>query len=129
MSEMETRKGRLVLVPNTSGCVYETAMEILKELCPDRYMEYVDDFNGDTFDALLECCYDDQEGDQYMVIGKNIYKVLEDAELDNNYFCEITNNPDGTISYLASWYNGGGSLSEVLENELKRLTNPEPVVN
>jgi len=55
-----------------------------------------------------------------MVIGKNIYKVLENVELDNNYFCEITNNPDGTISYLASWYNGAGSLSKVLETELKK---------
>jgi len=39
MSEMETRKGHLQQVSEDGEPLYESAMYILKELCPDRYME------------------------------------------------------------------------------------------
>ena len=48
-----------------------------------------------------------------------VHEVIEDTVLDPSGFSEIVKNDDGTINYITLWYNGGGSLDEVLEYGMK----------
>lgn len=121
MSEQETRKGRLNRIEVIGESSETTALEILKIINPNDWMEYVEDFNGDVLEALQESSYDnDPSCPRYMVIHKKIYEVLENIEI-GDYFCELTENPDETISFLASWYNGGACLEEVLGEAMKEI--------
>ena len=43
------------------------------------------------------------------------YEIERDDVLD---FAEVTVNPDGTVDFHTMHYNGGGSLSEVIESRL-----------
>ncbi len=124
MSEIETRRGRIKLVPNIGGeTTYEKkAKELIEYLTEDDLnddLSYGDFDYSDVFELLDEVCYDNPSKTQYMVLNKKIYEVLEDVELDICGFCEMDENPDGSINFITSWYNGGGSLGEVLEMELK----------
>lgn len=51
------------------------------------------------------------------------YKIEKSIETDYDcdYFCEIHDNNDGTFNFHSMHYNGGGSLSEVLGDEMKKL--------
>lgn len=122
MSQQETRKGRIKLVENIEGETdYEKkACQIMEELglSDDKY-----DW-GSEVDTLLELT----NYEKFMEINGKLYEILEDEELEYG-FCEVAENSDGSISYIASWYNGGASFSEVLEKPINDLTLPTPVVN
>ena len=50
------------------------------------------------------------------------YDVIPDKEKgDPDYYVKLIEQPDGTIDFTAIYYNGGGSLSEVLESEYKKM--------
>lgn len=121
MSEHETRKGRLKRIEVVGESSEMTALNILKTIEPYNWSEYVEDFNGNILEALSEASYiNDPSCPKYMIIHKKIYEVLQNIEI-GDYFCELTENPDETISFLASWYNGGACLEEVLGNEMKKI--------
>lgn len=127
MSQQETRRGKLRLVPNIEGEeTYEKkAKEIVASLpVPEKEVDYIAGLFAEEGweQALDEADYYARSGKgtpDYEILNGKIYEVLENVDLtEDGGFCEITKNPDGTLSFIASWYNGGASLSEVLEDEL-----------
>ena len=64
----------------------------------------------------------DELGDEYMYLNGILYKIIEDKEVDDDVV-NITRNEDGTINYVATFYNGGTCLTEVLESVLKKEIN------
>lgn len=119
MSEMETRKGRLKKINHINGYTTMDAIigELVEELgCVEDYQKNLNN-SDDSVEAFCETCYD-IGCNKYKFIGEDIYEVLEDAKLDYEGFYIIHKNDDGTMDYIAQWYNGGASLEEVLEWEL-----------
>ena len=72
-------------------------------------------------DSSDEDLYDDfrynhiKIGDKWFKIEKTIA-----TDYDSDYFCDIVDNKDGTFDFHSMHYNGGGSLSEVLGDEMKK---------
>lgn len=60
---------------------------------------------------------------EYYVSTQNgLYEIIEDKQLDlGNDINEYTQNEDGTISFVTMFYNGGASLTEMLEEGLAKL--------
>lgn len=56
---------------------------------------------------------------KYVVAGNDVYEILykEDHEPDDCY-CDLKYNPDNTIDFSTSFYNGGTCLNEMLEEAL-----------
>lgn len=119
MSYQETRRGKLKKIIHVNGICDQSGMlmELAKQLNIEKdYLKYLEDCEED--EAFMEACYDN-DCLKYTIIGDDIYEILEDEELKYG-FCVIDHNEDGTLDYVASWYNGGASLSEVLEKELSK---------
>lgn len=62
------------------------------------------------------CNYHD---DEYCILNGKLYEIvkLEDSDPED-YYCHITNNPDGTISFETMFYDGGTCWQEMVEDEL-----------
>jgi hypothetical protein len=78
--------------------------------------DWKEDFR-DKFDE-----YERKKGkvkDEYFIQGENLYRVIDHVESDNEeYFMKLTNNDDGSISFMGQFYNGGTCFSEMLEEAL-----------
>lgn len=48
---------------------------------------------------------------------------IEDEELEEGNYSSITENEDGTYSYIEEFWNGGTDLVECLERSLSKLSN------
>lgn len=93
MSQMERNKGTLKYVPVDT-----------------------EDFTEEDFDTYRE--------NGFMVIDDEIWEITYEVKRDSECygFTDIECNPDGTYSFHTYHYNGGGSLEEVLERGLRKLT-------
>lgn len=56
---------------------------------------------------------------KFYVVNGNVYETIEDEEVDELTF--FRDNGDGTYDYAIEFYNGGASLGECIEYELKKL--------
>jgi len=67
------------------------------------------------------------DNDKFFYIEKmnKLFKIIEDVE-DEYGHCVIKRKGD-TYEYILSYYNGGGSFSEVFENTLEQLYASESV--
>jgi len=108
MSETEIRKGRLELFH--TGTDLECACHMA---CVGRGIE---DLEWDTWeDELMENFYEEFE-----IINNQLYIYKVNKEMDPYGFSEVTQNDDGSIDFFCMWYNGGGTLSEVIEYNINK---------
>lgn len=93
MSTVERNKGKLIPID------------------PSKVIDNWDDEGYDDFHA------------EHTVINGVWYKIEKSmkTDYDADYFCDIVDNKDGTFSFHTMHYNGGGSLGEVLSDEIKKL--------
>lgn len=117
MSEQETRRGKIRKVENIEGEI-KYDKKIL-QLLEDVKYGLEDGYTPE--EALVEYQYDRLTKEYWMMLNNVLYEVLEDVQLDDGYFCEMVENPDGTINYFASYYNGGACLDEVLADGMKNM--------
>lgn len=90
-----------------------TANIIQDYKAPEDDEEVVDDFR----DLLY---------DKYIVMRDSIWEVIEDKRSDGYEDINIiTNNGDGTYSYINKFYNGGTCFSEMIEKGLEKLLKSE----
>ena len=54
----------------------------------------------------------------YIVLNDTLYSI-ESQEHDEYGVVTLKKNADGSIDFLAHFYNGGGCLSEVLEDKMR----------
>lgn len=108
MSEMETHIGKMKRVKCDS--IEQKAGELMA-------------FDGDrpeyfqTNKQWLLC-----EKENFVVIGDTLWEIIEDKELDgDDDINHLTENEDGTISFVSRFYNGGTCLTEMLEEGIEKL--------
>lgn len=71
-----------------------------------------------------ECDFSDYLSDKGMMeIGGKVYTATwkVKSEREGTYFADVEVDEDGIIHFHTMHYNGGGSLEEVIEGELKKL--------
>jgi len=107
MSEMEIVIGKIKKVDTPAGY---TTKEKVDWLISQGYSFDMDEYEMDFYTS-----------EQLINIGEYWYEWIEKNELDPYGDCRVTRNSDGSISFFAHWYNGGGSLEEVLESDIEKL--------
>jgi hypothetical protein len=71
---------------------------------------------GDVVDLFLDNYYND-----YVIVGADIYEILEDKSLEDNDMYEATENADGSINFTLRYYNGACGFGEALEQALENI--------
>lgn len=63
-----------------------------------------------------------KDRDEYVIVGESVFKMIEHKETDDeDYFMNLTENSDGTISFHGQFYNGGTCFSEMIEEAIEGL--------
>lgn len=110
MSETETHKGKLVPLYFEGNTLEDRAREACLFLGLERDTQY--------HKSWLECLED--EGHEKVFIHNDIIYKIDDQEVDPEGFSEATVNDNGSYDYFISWYNGGASMNEVLQQAVKQ---------
>lgn len=109
MSDYNTREGKLKRVNLENETILDAMKRILTENNEFKSTESVE---SDFMDLYWE---------KYIKSKTNLYEIIEHKKLEHeDMFCKLTKNPDGTISYYTTYYNGGTCESEMVEDELDR---------
>lgn len=58
--------------------------------------------------------------DWYVILNDVLYSIT-DHNIDNDYYCILNENEDGSYNYYTHFYNGGTCLEECLEDELNKV--------
>jgi len=109
MSQDESWSGKLIPVTyigdleNKCKELYKNSNQNMKDV-PTFYKTYIE---------AIQC-----EDLDYIIINDNIFKIINNKI--NRYTTHITKNKDGTYNFTSSFYNGGTSLNECLEEEMKK---------
>ena len=118
MSYTEYHHGKLKKIPmKMDDSLEQQCKRIVLE---DNDSSPIDDIieSYDSFEAYVRDYY----SYEYMILNGRLYEVLEYFQADEDEF-DVWEDEDGIINYNGSFYNGGTSLYEVLENELKIMKN------
>lgn len=107
MSEQKTIKGKLTSVDLKGLNIEEYAKKALGENSDLSYHEsYIEKLVEQSDGVLI-----------YQEQSNKLYKVTHE-EVDPYYFFFHHTNEDGSIDFITSFYNGGGSLEEVITENL-----------
>lgn len=111
MSRTETNRGIIKLVPRLENeTLEEQCKRLLKADKVDKYSNTYQEMFEDTFYR------------QYVIANNDeIYEVLQYEDIQDLSFFKATKNSDGTISFLTSFYNGGCSFSEAIQECLDNM--------
>lgn len=108
MSEMEYHRGKLMKLESNFLSLEGTA-EIL---CRSNGVNKIEDYHDNWIEQFRDTFYKGE----YVIIGNDIYKILEGEEFDPDNLNNLEEKEDGTIHYMFSYYNGGASFNEALES-------------
>lgn len=122
MSYTEKHIGKLVEVNfDKNGTSSEDFYKILCE-----YHNYdsltVSKYRGPyTYKSWEEMYWEElwDKDNMYRVDGK-VYKLVEHIDIENDIF-KFWKNDDGSISFVAEFYNGGTCLSEIIEEGVREV--------
>ena len=96
-----------------------------------HYVAPVDEFR-ECVGSMDDLDFSDYLTDlKLMQVGDVIYRPEYDVESETDEFSFSEVSTFGTlgVSFHTMHYNGGGSLSEVIESALKKLEKPPQIVN
>jgi hypothetical protein len=117
MSDYESHTGKLRKVLPQENETFEQLCKrlwIAEALKGDEYTE--DDYKeGALFSDFYEKFIN--QNDEF------VWEVFDHKELgdEDDSFCRINDNKDGTYSFHTRFYNGGTCMSEMLEDEIKNI--------
>lgn len=105
MSRQETHKGR----------IRRTGLDLTEWLAKNQDL-VLPSYKGQ--DDLYEILYEGLTcgSEKFLLLGDEVYEVIENRELDVNDLFEIIQNDDGTYSYFVSYWNGGCGFSEAVSH-------------
>ncbi len=110
MSETEIHTGKL-----TKYMLPDNNEHLARDLCVKRGIEK-DEYYDNWIDVLKGEC------DDVLFINGIFYQVDDTGDVKGDEdIAKATENPDGTISYLVKYYNGGCGFGEAIEEALKNL--------
>lgn len=111
MSYDEKHFGKIRLLTLADG---QSTNDLCKELCEKNNYEF-----SSYHDDYIECLKDNGY-EKYLVTENGIYEIFEHKEVsDDPYVQKLIPLGDGTFEFVATFYNGGTCLSEILEDELE----------
>lgn len=114
MSDYESHSGKVRLLYLNPG---ETFEEQCLRLWLASGKEEKDYSKGELFSEF---------GEDYLKVGEQIWEILEHEDLgDEDMFCRLQDNGDGSFSFYTRFYNGGTCLTEMIEDEIKKLDDEE----
>ena len=120
MSDYETIKGKIRKIDLQGLSVEECAKRIVKEKGLESEVGQGPYFYETNLEFLK--WYDDWEEGQYISIDDELYLIYDTCDLGSSSdFINMTPIADDTYEFLTSFYNGGTCLSEMIEDEIKRL--------
>lgn len=110
MSDYETKVGTCTKVQFKEGLSLQCKVDVLKEK---------------GFDIDLSAVEDESyiEDDRLVMVDYEIYEVKNtiDNYGDSGDLCIATKNPDGSISYVLRYYNGGTYFQEMLSDAIEEM--------
>lgn len=109
MSETETNTGKLKPAVLIAG---ETNEDFAKRFLGGKK----EDYNETYLEQLLEDGYM-----EWVMHNGVLYSVKNERDADDGDIFNATLNPDGTISFVLRYYNGGCSFNDAIEEALKRM--------
>lgn len=119
MSDYETIKGKIRKIDLQGLSVEEYAKRIVKEKGLESEVGQGPYFYETNLEFLK--WYDDWEEGQYIAIDDELYLIYDKSDFDPTCHIQLTPIADDTYEFLTSFYNGGTCLTEMLEDEIKRL--------
>lgn len=103
MSDVEAYKGKLVPVDLDGKSVDMWIQDELKNVDLENYMD------------LLDALYEERNGQYFYDRAGDVLYEIHRTPLDPEGFVHSTANPDGSYSFTVSYYNGGASFEEVMD--------------
>jgi hypothetical protein len=117
MSHTETHFGKLRKVEIPENHLVE---DWCREKCRDLGYTEMATYNS-TWEEQLRC----ETYDKYFFADGEVWEAVEHIESEDGDDIDImVKNPDGTITFVQQFYNGGTCLSEVIEEGLAKLKKP-----
>lgn len=113
MSDYESHSGKLRLVePKENETLDQLKKRVWSERSGNKEEEY--EVKGNLEDDY----YDD-----YFEVDGKLWEVIEHEEMgdEDDMFCRLHDNKDGTISFHTRFYNGGTCFSEMVTEALEEL--------
>lgn len=99
---------------------YETHKGILSKVETSNTEEYFKKYCSDN-NIVVPAIYDSYTGyaeeylEQFVIIKGILYNVSDESLDDQGEIYHMSENSDGTFSYIVRYYNGGGGFDEALE--------------
>lgn len=116
MSYTELSHGKLVKIENTDNLPIE---EFYKSIC-DKHGYSTKKTDSESWRDILGDY--GQYRDGYYLVGDDVYQAIDMVtKEDCSYFDLFQPNPDGSITFVAYYHNGGTCLSEIIEYGIKEL--------
>ena len=116
MSEMEAHVGKLRKIRRNEG---QSVEDWCREKCEDKGVPSMLPELYDSWKETLLYHLDFYE--KLFFVNDEIWEVFDHIDLDDDDIYEMRPNPDGTISFVMRFYNGGTCLSECIEEGLEKL--------
>lgn len=114
MSQTEFHFGKIKPVQIPEG---QTLEEWCKGKCAEEGVTEIPFYN-----KSWEETYRYNGKNKYFIHKRKVYEFIDHHESqDSEYFMKLFQDPDGTITFVGQFYNGGTCFSEMLEEALDEL--------
>ncbi len=112
MSDYESHSGKLRIVELKEN---ETKEQLCKRLWIENEQSE-EDFKNES--SLFEEFYN-----KYFDVNDKVWEVIEHKKMgdEDDMFCNLHDNKDGTYSFHTRFYNGGTCMSEMVTEVLEKL--------
>ena len=110
MSDRQTLKGKIKKVDLQGKSIEEWA----KDWCNNKGVLELHSWSKNWVEELL-----DYAGyDIYFVFKDQLFEIIDKEDLEYEDFCEMEWTGDDQYSFVASFYDGGTCLVEMITNEM-----------
>lgn len=118
MSDYESQSGKIM--QHHPRWFADNIIERFEDLCKRLWVE-----NGMLEEEYKEGKLFEVFYEKYLCVkDTQVWEILEVEDLEEeDSFCRLHDNKDGTYSFHTRYYNGGTCMSEMLEDEIKTLKN------
>jgi len=113
MSHTETHFGKLRKVVINEG---HTVEDWCREKCEDAGYNEIASYHESWVEQFRDTFHE-----KYFIVGDEIWEAIEHIESDGDDLDIMIPNPDGTITFVNQFYNGGTCLNEVIEEGLQKI--------
>ena len=124
MSEMERRKATLKMVTTCSGNPYDGNEWTVQDYISMEYGVYIQEplSNKECISFLEEYYWEEfDKPSPYFLVNDVLFKKVEETYLDCEYNASAHWVSRDTVEVDCTWYNGGGSFEEVVEQAINSL--------